>query len=418
MTFVPVTRLTVFYEPLEGSRLVVGRLLRHRHELLFEFDPSFLAAGLELSPFRLPLRPGVVRGNPRLFDGLMGLFDDSLPDGWGRLLIDRRARQQGYSGAQLGPLDRLSLVGSRAMGALVYEPEQLRERPTVLKLKAFEAEVATVLADGKRTDFERLFAIGGSPHGARPKALVQIDPQGTLHVGAAHALPGCTQWLLKFRSQQDGPDAGALEHAYFLMAKAAGIAVPETRLLAGKYFAIRRFDRAGPRKVHQLTLAGLLDAPHTAPSVTYEELLRATRHLVKAEPAVLEVFRRACFNVFAHHRDDHSKNFSFLMDERGAWSVSPAYDLSFSEGPGGEHWMLVAGEGATPGRQHLEELARRADLRRVGAVIDEVRDAVDRFATFADEAGVPARTRARICRALGVSAGGRRPRGKGDRKRR
>lgn len=400
MNFTPVTRLIVFYEPKEGERQVVGRLLRHRQEILFEFDAAFIAQGLQLSPFKLPLRPGVMRGDPSRFGGLMGLFDDSLPDGWGRLLIDRRARQQGYTGAQLGPLDRLSLVGSRAMGALAYEPEQLRERPSVLNLKTYGDEIATVLADGKGADFERLFTIGGSPHGTRPKALVQIDAKGTLHAGDSHTLPGCTPWLVKFRSQHDAADSGALEHAYFLMAKAAGISVPPTRLLARKYFAIRRFDREGNRKLHQLTLAGLLDAPHTTPSVTYDELLLATRHLVKAEPAVRELFRRACFNVFAHNRDDHSKNFSFLMNERGEWAVSPAYDLSYSDGPGGEHWMLVAGEGANPGRAHLVELARRADLKRPSPIIDEVRAAIDRFATFADEAGVPAKTRNRVAKVL------------------
>jgi serine/threonine-protein kinase HipA len=405
MTFTPVTRLMVFHEPREGRRQLVGRLLRRDHELLFEFDPSFIATGLQLAPFTLPLRPGVVRGDPRRFDGLMGLFDDSLPDGWGRLLLDRRARQQGYSSAQLGPLDRLSLVGAAAMGALVYEPEQLPARPTVLDLANFREEVDTVLADGMRADFERLFAIGGSPHGARPKAVVQIDRQGRLHAGATHALPDCTPWLVKFPSKNDAADSGALELAYSLMAKAAGITVPETRLLARKYFAIRRFDRDGTRKVHQLTLAGLLDAPHTTPSLTYEELLLATRRLVKVESAVVEMFRRACFNVFAHNRDDHSKNFSFSMNERGRWSVSPAYDLSFSEGPGGEHWMLVAGEGANPGRAHLEALARKTDLKRVAPIIDEVRSAVDRFATFADEAGVPAKTRARVAGVLGVRSG-------------
>ncbi len=413
MTFTPVTRLKVFHEPREGQRQLVGRLLRHGHELLFEFDPTFIATGLELAPFTLPLRPGVVPGDPRRFDGLMGLFDDSLPDGWGRLLLDRRARQQGYSSAQLGPLDRLSLVGASAMGALVYEPEQLVERPTVLDLASFRQEVDTVLADGKRADFERLFAIGGSPHGARPKAVVQIDRQGRLHAGATHALPDCTPWLVKFPSKNDAADSGALELAYCLMAKAAGIDVPETRLLARKYFAIRRFDRDGTRKVHQLTLAGLLDAPHTTPSLTYEELLLVTRRLVKVEAAVVEMFRRACFNVFAHNRDDHSKNFSFSMNERGRWSVSPAYDLSFSDGPGGEHWMLVAGEGADPGRAHLEALARKTDLKRVGPIIDEVRSAVDRFASFADEAGVPARTRVRVALELGVSTGGVRTRGGG-----
>lgn len=411
MTFIPVTRLTVFYEPMEGGRQLVGRLLRHRGQLLFEYDPSFLATGLELSPLRLPLRPGVTVGDPRRFDGLMGLFDDSLPDGWGRLLIDRRARQLGISAAQLGPLDRLSLVGSRAMGALVYEPAQLGERPTVLDLRAFDREVEEVVAGTKRADLERLFAIGGSPHGARPKALVQLDARGVLHAGVPTALPGCSAWLVKFRSPRDAADSGPLEFAYALMAKAAGIAMPEVRLLAGRYFATRRFDREGSKRTHLLTLAGLLDAPHTAPSVTYDELLRATRHLVRSEPAVVEVFRRACFNVFAHNRDDHSKNVAFMMSERGAWSLSPAYDVSFSEGPGGEHWMLVAGEGANPGRSHLEALARRADLKRVGSVIDEVRDAVDRFATFADEAGVTARTRTSVAKTLGVPASRARSRG-------
>jgi serine/threonine-protein kinase HipA len=404
VSFIPVTRLTVSYEPEEGRRVVVGRLLRQGHGVLFEYDAGFIARGLSLSPFKLPLRSGVFRGEPSRFDGLMGLFDDSLPDGWGRLLIDRRARQQGYSAAQLGPLDRLSLVGSRAMGALVYEPEQAVAPPTVVKLKQLEQEIAMVLSDTESPDFERLFAIGGSPHGARPKALVQIDAKGALHAGESRALPGCTAWLVKFRAKGDGADSAAVEHAYFLMARAAGVDVPETRLLgrAPGYFAVRRFDRDGARKTHQLTLAGLLDAPHTFPSVTYDDLLLATRRLVRAEPAVAELFRRACFNVLAHNRDDHSKNFSFLMSERGAWTVSPAYDLSYSDGPGGEHWMLVAGEGANPGRANLEALGRASDLKRPKPIIDEVRAAVDRFASFADEAGVPLKTRERIAKVLGV----------------
>jgi serine/threonine-protein kinase HipA len=340
----------------------------------------------------------VFRGEPSRFDGLMGLFDDSLPDGWGRLLL------AGLSTAQLGPLDRLSLVGSRAMGALSYEPEQLGEKPTVVKLKDLSREVALVLAERKGADLERLFTIGGSPHGARPKALVQMDSKGTLHAGVSKALPGCSWWMVKFRSATDDAHSGALEHAYFLMAKAAGLDVPETRLLGPKpgFFAIRRFDRDGTRKTHQHTLAGLLDAPHTLPSVTYEQLLGVGRALVASEAAVAELFRRACFNVFAHNRDDHSKNFSFLMSERGEWSVSPAYDLTCSEGPGGEHWMLVSGEGANPERVHLERLAKKNSVRRSGAIIDEVRGAVNRFATFADEAGVPARVRDEVARTLGL----------------
>ncbi len=409
MTFTPVTRLTVFYEPVEGDRWLVGRLLRQGLQLLFEYDAGFIARGLQLSPFRLPVSPGVFRGAPGRFEGLMGLFDDSLPDGWGRMLIDRRAQRSGVSSAQLGPLDRLSMVGSRTMGALVYEPEQVLEIPTVVRLEALEAEIVSVLSDGKRADLDRLIAVGGSPQGARPKALVQIDAKGVLHAGTSRALPGCTAWLVKFRSQADGVDAGALEHAYCLMAEAAGIDVPETRLLgsAPGYFAIRRFDRAGAHKEHQHTLAGLLEAPHTYPSVTYKDLLLVTRRLVRSEPAVAELFRRACFNVFAHNRDDHSKNFAFLMNERGQWRVSPAYDLSFSEGPGGEHWMTVAGEG-NPTRTHLEKLAAEADLKKAGPIIDSVRAAVDRFSEFADCAGLRTKTRERVAKALGVPARGRR----------
>ena len=404
MSFTPVTRLAVFYEPEEGRRQLVGRLLRQGRELLFEYDPAFIAQGLPLSPFKLPLQSGVFRGEPSRFEGLPGLFDDSLPDGWGRLLIDRRAQNAGIPRAQLGPLDRLSLVGSRAMGALSYEPEQIAALPTVVNLKQLELEVASVLSDAESADFERLFRIGGSPHGARPKALVQIDAQGTLHAGVSRSLPGCTAWLVKFRAQNDEPDSAVLEHAYFLMAKAAGLDVPETRVLgrAPGFFAIRRFDRKGPHKTHQHTLCGLLEAPHTFPSVTYEELLLVGRRLVQKEPAVAELFRRACFNVFAHNRDDHSKNFSFSMSERGEWGVSPAYDLNFSEGPGGEHWMLVAGEGANPKISHLEALARAGDVKRPRPVIDQVRAAVDGFARFADKAGVRARTRQRVAKALGV----------------
>ncbi len=405
MSFTPVRRLAVFYEPQEGQRRLVGRLLRQDHALLFEYDAAFVAGGLELSPFKLPLRSGVFRGDPERFGGLMGVFDDSLPDGWGRLLIDRRAQKAGLSRAQLGPLDRLSVIGSRGMGALVYEPEQALEQPTVVKLEELALEVASVLSDGESADFDRLFAVGGSPHGARPKALVQLDAKGKLHAGLAHALPGCTSWLVKFRALDDEAGSGALEHAYFLMARAAGIDVPPTRLFGRKpgYFAIRRFDREGTRRVHQLSLSGLLEAPHTVPSVTYDELLRVTRRLAQSEVAVRELFRRACFNVFAHNRDDHSKNFSFLMSPAGEWSVSPAYDLTFSEGPGGEHWMLVAGEGAAPGRSHLDALAKSGDVKRPRLVIDEVRAAVDRFPDFAREAGVPAKMRARVMKALALN---------------
>ena len=403
-----IDQLAVYLEPEPGRRTRIGRLALTARRLLFEYDASFLGSGFELSPFKLPLRPGVVVGNPAVLDGLMGVFDDSLPDGWGRLLIDRRAAELGISGAALTPLDRLALVGARSMGALVYEPEVPLEEPTVMELSRLARDVEAVIDGTAGADLEQLIAVGGSPKGARPKVLVQLAPDGSILSGARTIRSGFTAWLVKFPAREDDRHVAALEHAYFLMAKAAGIDVPRTQVLGRTarnpgYFAIERFDRDGARRIHMHTLGGLLHLPHVYTSLDYADLLKATRGLTRNEAAVTEMFRRACFNVLAHNRDDHSRNFAFVMDERGTWSPSPAYDLTFSAGPGGEHTTLVAGEGRTPGRAHLAALAEQIDLRRSAGVIDEVRAAIDRFAVHADRAGVPARLRDKVARALGVA---------------
>jgi serine/threonine-protein kinase HipA len=399
-----VDQLAVFYEPSPDRRRKVGRLARKQRQILFEYEPGFLGSKLELSPFHLPLRPGVVVGPPEL-DGLMGVFDDSLPDGWGRLLIDRRAAELGISGASLTPLDRLTLVGARSIGALVYEPEVAFDDPAVVKLSQLAKEADLVLHDASGPDLERLIAVGGSPQGARPKVLVQLAPHGDIHFGAKTIQPGFTAWIVKFPAREDERRGAALEHAYFLMAKAAGIEVPRTRLLGQTkrspgYFAIERFDRKGPTRIHTHTLGGLLQLPHGYPALDYGDLLQVTRQLTRNEAAVAEMFRRACFNVFAHNRDDHCRNFSFLMDEQGRWAPSPAYDLTFAPGPGGEHTMLVAGEARAPGAAHLTALATRAEIKNSARIIDEVRAATSRFKRFAEQAGVPARLAKRVADVL------------------
>lgn len=409
MTTPHVRELAVFYVPEPARRMRVGRLAIDPHRrLLFQYDPAFLGSGLELSPLTLPLSPDVMIGPPDMFGGLMGLFEDSLPDGWGRLLLDRRATQLGMSPAALTPLDRLAVVGARTMGALVYEPEAPFEDPTIVKLAELERDAGTVLHGVEGVDLERLIAVGGSPQGARPKVLVQLAPNGDVHFGAREIAPGFTAWLVKFPAREDDRHSASLEHAYFLMAAAAGLDVPRTRVL-GKtsrhpgHFAIERFDRDGTKRIHVHTLSGLVNLPQGYSAFDYRNLLRITRQLTHSEAAVAEVFRRACFNVFAHNRDDHSRNFAFVMDDRGTWHPSPAYDLTYAEGPGGEHTMLVAGEGRHPDRTHLATVAADLELKRSAAIIDEVRAAVARFPRFADQAGVPARLRDRITRALGLA---------------
>lgn len=401
-----IERVAVFYEPEQDRRIKVGRLALERRNILFQYEPAFLGSRLELSPYHLRLTPDVVVG-PAVFHGLMGVFEDSLPDGWGRLLIDRRAAQLGISGASLTPLDRLTVVGARSMGALVYEPEIAIDDPAVVKLSELAREANLVMREANGADLERLIAVGGSPQGARPKVLLQLAPNGDVHFGAKMIQPDFTAWLVKFPAQQDGPHSASLEHAYFLMAKAAGLDVPQTQVI-GKtkrspgYFAIERFDRRGATRVHSHTLGGLLQLPHGYPALDYGDLLKVTRDLTRNEAAVAQMFRRACFNVFAHNRDDHSRNFAFLMDEHGTWTPSPAYDLTFAQGPGGEHTMLIAGEGRSPGVEHLAALAARVGVKHSAKIIDEVRAAIRRFKRFADQAGVPAKLRDKTAQALAL----------------
>jgi len=398
-------QVAVFYEPREGHSSRVGRLALKGATILFEYDPRFIETGLELSPIKLRLRRGVIEGEPTILDGLMGVFDDSLPDGWGRLLIDRRAAELGLSAMSLTPLDRLLLVGARAMGALRYEPDTVIDEPSHVRLSELAKEAEAVQLESGDADLERLIAVGGSPKGARPKVLVQIAADGTLRFGARSIADGFTAWLVKFPAKGDPKGSACSEHAYAEMARAAGIDVPRTQLLRPTkrhegFFAIERFDRRASNRIHMHTLGGLLHLPHGYPALDYKDVLGVTRGLTRDESAVAEMYRRACFNVLAHNRDDHSRNIAFLMNETGEWSLGPAYDLTYSDGPRGEHTTLVCGEGKMPTAEHLVRLAEDLDVRRASDILDEVRDVVSRFSQFADDARVPPRVRDLIAKAI------------------
>jgi serine/threonine-protein kinase HipA len=391
--YIPTTLLNVF---LDGrSRRKVGRLATQDRRILFEYDSGFLASGLQLSPFELPTRPGVVPGGPAIFDGLFGVFNDSLPDGWGRLLLDRTVERLGILRGSLTPLDRLAYVGRHGMGALSYEPDysQADGEAVVLKLDKLAAEAATVLSGEQGAVVEKLLRLNGASAGARPKVVAQVSGDKAKIIYGPAALPqGYAHWMIKFPSQLDEADVGAIEYAYSLMARGAGVEMPETHLFGAKkkrYFGIRRFDRDGDRRIHMHSLSGLLHADHRTPSLDYDAFLKATQVLTKDVTQVEKAFRLACFNVLAHNRDDHAKNFSYLLDDgSGQWSLAPAYDLIFSAGPAGEQSMMVMGEGKAPGVEQLRALAKKHDLRKSEAIIDEVRGAVARWGEFADAAGV------------------------------
>lgn len=386
-----------------GAVRVVGTLARQERRVLFEYDPGFLETGLQLSPFHLRAAPGVHEGPAGLWGGLHGVFNDSLPDGWGLFLMDRAFRKQGLRPEAATPLDRLAFIGTRGMGALTYHPMTGPGDPAdLVDLEALAAQSERLLEGSTEEVLPELLRAGGSPAGARPKVLVGFrEADGAMVSGSDVLAEEFRAWIVKFGSQSDPPDAGAVELAYARMAAAAGIEVPAVRLFptrsGGRYFGAERFDRPAPaERRHVHTLSGLLHADHRLPSLDYEAYLRAAQALTHDHRAVVEGFRRMLFNVLAHNRDDHPKNFAFTMDLDGAWRHTPAYDLTFSDGPGGEHTLAVAGEGRWPGRREFGQLASAIGIRPAEAerTLEEVDAAVAEWPRFADEAGL-SRARAR-----------------------
>lgn len=387
----------------------VGRMAQRRYEVFFDFDEEFLGAGLDISPLRLPLQAGVQTTRYRPFQGLFGVFGDSLPDGWGRLLLDRALAARGVAHQDLSPLDRLAYVGRTGMGAMVYWPEI--EGPQtggdMLDLALLSAEMTRILEGESSEMLDNLYMMGGSSGGARPKVVVGYDPLGKRVMHGIHDLPdGYEHWLVKFGASTDSKDMAMVEQAYALMARAAGIEMTETALLQGSggrhFFGTRRFDREGRRRLHMHTAAGLLHADHRFPSLDYDHLMQLCLRLNRDFREAEKLYRLAAFNVLARNRDDHGKNFSWLMDASGHWRFAPAYDLTFSSGPMGEQSTTVMGEGKQPGREHLLQLGEKYSLKNRKAIIEEVLSAVQMWHRFADEAGVTATSRSTVAKALGV----------------
>ncbi|MEC8306580.1 MAG: type II toxin-antitoxin system HipA family toxin [Chlamydiota bacterium] len=384
MTSNPVKVVCVYYKPME-EKMLVGRLAMNNQRVFFEYDAAFIKTGLSLSPFKLPLKSGVIAGGDFAFDGLFGLFNDSLPDGWGRLLLDRALMKQNISPGSLSPLDRLCYVGAQGMGALVYEPEatQASHIPR-LSIEKIAEEIAEFQEHDEDKHVEDLLILGGSSAGARPKVLMHIEDE---------------HWFIKFPSHLDPKEIGAIEYAYHLMAEDAGLDVPKAKLFPARkgpgFFGSQRFDKADHSRVHMHTVSGLLHADHRIPSLDYAMIMKATMHLTQDMKECEKQYRACVFNVFSHNRDDHAKNFSFLMDQKGVWRVSPSYDLTFSSGPNGEHCSMVMGAGKEPGIKELLELAQISNIKKEVArqTIAEVKQSVCKWSGFAEEAGVTTKSR-------------------------
>ena len=398
---------------------------------VFQYDPRFVSAGVEVSPITMPVReapysfPGLGR---EAFKGLPGLLADALPDSFGTTLIDIWLAETDRVVEDFSPVDRLCYIGRRGIGALEFEPglrrRDRRRRVEIAQLADLADRALKVrgrLAGwlGGRDDSEALediLTVGTSAGGARAKAVLAWNRQtGEFRSGQVDAGDGFEDWLLKFdgvagsddRELGDALGYGRIEFAYYLMSRAAGIEMAECRLHhegGRSHFMTRRFDRdARGRKIHMQSFGALRHFDYNvAGAYAYEQVMQTIRGLGLGMSVVEEQYRRTVFNIMARNQDDHVKNIAFLMDRRGAWRLSPAYDVAYaynSSGPWtGEHQMSAASKRDGFERADLQRFAESSGLRKAVAarVVHQVASAVGMWPRFAAEAGVEEQVVGRI----------------------
>ena len=342
--------LKVFY-----NDKLVGTLAKTPDRLVaFEYNSEWLATGFSISPFSLPLQKKVFLPKFEPFEGLFGVFNDSLPDGWGRLLVDRLLLKNKINPNEIDNLNRLAVVQESGMGALTYKPEHKFEtQEQESDYDRLATECSKILESQNSDNLDELFKLGGSSGGARPKILTKIEG---------------VDWIIKFPSSQDPKNIGEQEYKYSLVAKDCGIKMSETKLfdsqICSGYFGIKRFDRKNGRKIHMVSVSGLLETSHRLPNLDYSILMKLTLELTKNYQDIEQLYRLMCFNVFAQNRDDHSKNFSFLYDEnKKEWHLSPAYDLTYSSSFNGEHATTINGEGKNPTLDDILAVAKNIGIK-------------------------------------------------------
>lgn len=333
----------------------------------FEYDKGWLVDGFSISPLELPLKSGIFKAKQYPFGGNFGIFEDSLPDGYGRYLLHKTLLRQGVNDFNLSALDRLSIVGYNGMGALTYEPINIIEDDEEIRdWDLLQEKALNVLKEQQDSDAGLLLYNSGNSGGCRPKAIFS-DKDG--------------HWLIKFRHTYDPQDIGKTEFLYNETARRCGISVSDFKLVNGKYFAARRFDLTNDgERIHTATAGGLLCISLSAPVLDYINLLALTGYLTQSKNDVEEMYRRMVFNYLAENKDDHCKNFSFFVskdvNKKWQWHLAPAYDLTHcSEGYNGEHATSVN----NTGRPTLSDFIAvgtktKISRKRCIEIFEEVRD--------------------------------------------
>ena len=351
---------------VEFNGRTVGHLGYESDICYFAYDRDWLKDGFSISPRSLPLAGRTFQGRYDRFEGLFGVFSDSLPDGWGTFAAVKALRKKGMDYLALDPLTRLSMVDADGLGALNYVPSRAENgRADEKNIDELCVECMSMI-ENEETDYDDIFRRAGSTGGARPKVNMVIDGEG---------------WVVKFRERRDPEWMGRMEYEYNMAAKECGIDVPEIRLIESDncdgYFASKRFDRDGGHRIHMISLGGLLETPKDMPLLDYLTFLQATRFVTGSQNEVVKAFRLSCFNILAKNFDDHSKNFAFLYDEKERrYMLSPAFDITRTFGMR-EHEMSCMGNGL-PGKGELFSLAKSMNIprRKAEEIVTAVGDVV------------------------------------------
>lgn len=397
MAFKPVQKLQVLRTLTTGKRVAVGVLAQNRQGVFFQYDAAYLSEYGNLSPFGLIETLNLQPAPKTPHGGLHGVFADCLPDGWGLLLQDRLFRQQGISPSQVTQMDRLALVGKRAIGALSFEPatDWICEQADDIDLATLGLQAQAVF-DGQTDDVLMALLATGSSGGAGPKAQVYLSATQPQQC-RTYALPGDQAWLVKFTSQNLalGHEESLCEAVYLQMAERCGLQPPRWRLFdapqasgARAWLGVQRFDwidhgRDKPAgRLHQHSACGLLDADFRVPSLDYSDLIKASRQLCKSPRVGQLQFKRAVFNLLACNQDDHSKNWAFLQDDQGQWQPAPFYDVTFSPHPFNEHATAFGGYGKQPPLKTIQDLAFQAGFANWKQAQQAIAEIVDNLANF------------------------------------
>lgn len=387
----------------------------------FQYDEEFLKSNIEISPIKMPLST-VTYTFPALpeqtFHGLPGMVADSLPDKFGNIVINRYLESQGRTADSLSVIEKLCYTGKRGMGALEYEPSQeLTTINETVDLDALTKLASEILSEKEQIHIEKndnlmaqLMECGSSVGGARAKTLIAWNPEtNDIRSGQINAGKDYEYWLLKFdniknnKDKDSRPDDGEytkVEYAYYLMALDAGIEMSECRLYkenGSAHFMTKRFDRKGVKgeKLHMQSLCALAHMDFNSPRVySYEEAFAVMKQLKLPYNDFVQLFRRMVFNEYAKNYDDHTKNISFLMDKRGVWSLSPAYDITFSYRKDSiwvsAHQMLINGKSDNIEKEDLLKVAEKANIKKSDAVksIEQIINSVSKWKHFAEKSGM------------------------------